>query len=107
MVSYPSSGKNVRINLGQLRIKRQIDLQLCDSICAAYVQACLYPVFTELFPAAVVYDVTSKGTFERLDAWLSELETYSTKHDIIKMLVANKIDKVGRSIELLAENQCD
>ena len=32
--------KNVRINLGQLRIKRQIDSQLCDSICAAYVQAC-------------------------------------------------------------------
>jgi len=32
--------KNVRINLGQLRNKRQIDSQLCDSICAAYVQAC-------------------------------------------------------------------
>ena len=31
--------KNVRINLGQLRIKRQIDSQLRDSICAAYVQA--------------------------------------------------------------------
>ena len=28
--------KNVRINSGQLRIKRQIDLQLCDSIFAAY-----------------------------------------------------------------------
>ena len=32
--------KIVRINLDQLRIKRQIDSQLCDSICAAYVQAC-------------------------------------------------------------------
>ena len=32
--------KNVQINLGQLRIKRQIDSQLCDSICAAYVEAC-------------------------------------------------------------------
>ena len=30
----------LRINSGQLRIKRQIDSQLCDSICAAYVQAC-------------------------------------------------------------------
>ena len=34
--------KNVRINLDQLRIKRQIDSQLCDSIFAAYVQAWLY-----------------------------------------------------------------
>ena len=33
--------QNVRINLDQLRIKHQIDSQLCDSICAAYVQACL------------------------------------------------------------------
>jgi hypothetical protein len=33
--------KNVRINLGQLRIKRQIESQLCDSILAANVQACL------------------------------------------------------------------
>ena len=32
--------KNVRINLGQLRNKRQIDSQLGDSICAAYVLAC-------------------------------------------------------------------
>ena len=31
--------KNVRINLGQLRIKRQIDSQLCDSIFAANVHA--------------------------------------------------------------------
>ena len=33
--------KNVRINLDQLRIKRQIDSQLSDSSFAAYVQACI------------------------------------------------------------------
>jgi len=33
--------KNARISLDQLRIKRQIDSQLCDSIFAAFVQACL------------------------------------------------------------------
>ena len=31
--------KNVRINLDQLRIKRQIDSQLGDAIFEAYVQA--------------------------------------------------------------------
>ena len=35
--------KNVRINLGQLRIKRQIDSQRCDSIFAANVQAWVTP----------------------------------------------------------------
>ena len=35
--------KNLLINLGQLRIKPQIDSQLCDSIFAAYVR--YRPVF--------------------------------------------------------------
>jgi len=41
-----------------------------------------------------VYDVTSKQSFAKLDQWINELETHSTKHDIVTMLVGNKIDKV-------------
>jgi Ras-related protein Rab-18 len=41
-----------------------------------------------------VYDVSSKSSFQKLDNWLGELETFATKHDIVKMLVGNKIDKV-------------
>ena len=41
-----------------------------------------------------MYDVSSKQSFVRLNQWLSELETFATKHDIVKMLVGNKIDKV-------------
>jgi len=42
-----------------------------------------------------VYDVTSKQSFMKLDQWINELETHSTKHDIVTMLVGNKIDKVA------------
>ena len=42
----------------------------------------------------IVYDVTSRESFEALEIWLNELDTYATKKDLIKMLVANKIDKV-------------
>ena len=42
-----------------------------------------------------MYDVCSRSSFSKLDAWLNELETFSTKHDLIKMLVGNKIDQVG------------
>ncbi|XP_042536276.1 ras-related protein Rab-18-like isoform X2 [Dipodomys spectabilis] len=41
----------------------------------------------------LVYDVTRRGTFVKLDNWLNELETYSTRNDIVNMLVGNKIDK--------------
>ncbi|CAG7786248.1 unnamed protein product, partial [Allacma fusca] len=43
--------------------------------------------------AILVYDVSSRQSFERLDPWLVELNTYSTKTNIVKMLVGNKIDK--------------
>lgn len=46
-----------------------------------------------------VYDVTKRDTFTKLENWLNELETYTTRNDIVKMLVGNKIDKV--SVELV------
>ena len=42
----------------------------------------------------LVYDVSSRESFEGLEVWLNELDTYATKKDLIKMLVGNKIDKV-------------
>ncbi|XP_064798034.1 ras-related protein Rab-18-B-like isoform X3 [Oncorhynchus masou masou] len=41
----------------------------------------------------LVYDVTRRDTFTKLDNWLNELETYCTRNDLVKMLVGNKIDK--------------
>lgn len=41
-----------------------------------------------------VYDVTKRDTFVKLENWLNELETYTTRMDLVKMLVGNKIDKV-------------
>merc|ERR1712122_391756 len=42
--------------------------------------------------AILVYDVTNRETFTKIENWLAELETYSTNHDIVKMLVGNKCD---------------
>ena len=47
-----------------------------------------------LFFSPLVYDTSSRETFEKLEECLNEIEMYSTKKDIIKMLVGNKIDKV-------------
>uniref|UniRef100_H3ALP4 RAB18A, member RAS oncogene family n=1 Tax=Latimeria chalumnae TaxID=7897 RepID=H3ALP4_LATCH len=47
----------------------------------------------------LVYDVTRRDTFIKLDNWLNELETYCTRNDIVKMLVGNKIDKENREVD--------
>ncbi|CAF0948523.1 unnamed protein product [Adineta steineri] len=43
--------------------------------------------------AILVYDVCNRQSFRQLDRWISELDTFSTKTDPIKMLVGNKIDQ--------------
>lgn len=40
-----------------------------------------------------VYDVSSRDTFKKLPDWLKECEKYSTKTNLVKLLVGNKIDK--------------
>lgn len=49
---------------------------------------------TTLVTFLLVYDTSSRETFDKLEEWLNEVEMYSTKKDVIKMLVGNKIDKV-------------
>lgn len=48
--------------------------------------------------AILVYDVSSRETFTKLDNWLSELETFANKPEIVKMLIGNKIDKSNREV---------
>ena len=43
----------------------------------------------------VVYDVTRRETFESLEEiWMREVDLYSTVDQAVKMVVANKVDKV-------------
>lgn len=45
-----------------------------------------------------MYDVTNRSTFDRLEHWIVEVDTYSTKQDAMKILVGNKIDAQGREV---------
>uniref|UniRef100_A0A672RYU0 small monomeric GTPase n=1 Tax=Sinocyclocheilus grahami TaxID=75366 RepID=A0A672RYU0_SINGR len=47
----------------------------------------------------LVYDVSKRDTFTKLENWLNELETYCTHNDLVKMLVGNKIDKDNREVD--------
>ncbi|GAA6065431.1 ras-related protein Rab-18-B, partial [Tachysurus ichikawai] len=47
----------------------------------------------------MLYDVTKRDSFTKLENWLSELETYCTRNDLVKMLVGNKIDKDNREVD--------
>ncbi|XP_051171648.1 ras-related protein Rab-18-B-like [Leptopilina boulardi] len=48
--------------------------------------------------AILVYDVTDRKTFNKLENWLKELETYCRTNNIVKMVVGNKIDLPDRQV---------
>lgn len=48
--------------------------------------------------AILVYDVGNYSTFAKLDTWLSELDIYSTKCNVVKIVIGNKIDVDTREV---------
>ena len=46
----------------------------------------------------LVYDVTSRSSFDQLGVWMRELDMYSTHSNVVKMLVGNKTDKSDREV---------
>lgn len=46
----------------------------------------------------LVYDVSERSSFDHVTMWLDELNVYATNSNLIKMLVANKIDKPNRDV---------
>ncbi|CAO3597300.1 unnamed protein product [Absidia cylindrospora] len=41
----------------------------------------------------LVYDVSSRETFDALNTWWNEVNTYCSSLDVVKMIVGNKVDK--------------
>lgn len=44
--------------------------------------------------AILVYDVSEPKSLAKLNEWVEELQVYSTKKNIVCLVVGNKIDKV-------------
>merc|ERR1711879_884123 len=47
----------------------------------------------------LVYDVTDRSSFEHVSEWLKEVDIFTTKENVVKVLVGNKIDlESGRMV---------
>ncbi len=58
--------------------------------------------------AILVYDVSSRESFTKVEDWLTELETYSTNHDLIKMLVSRSVTcSLLLGFHVQVGNKCD
>ncbi|CAH0674153.1 unnamed protein product [Spodoptera exigua] len=48
--------------------------------------------------AILVYDVSEPKSLAKLNEWVEELQVYSTKKNIVCLVVGNKIDKQNRAV---------
>lgn len=55
--------------------------------------------------AILVYDVSNRDTFARIENWLAELDTYSTNMDIVKILVGNKCDMEAQGARVVSKEE--
>ena len=63
---------------------------------------------SDIYPVLAAYDVTRKETFESIeDIWMREVDMYSTVDNAVKMIVANKVDKVTPYILIIAPHVND
>lgn len=46
----------------------------------------------------LVYDVTNRDSFQHVEDWLQEIETYCSEDECVKLLVGNKIDLEARAV---------
>lgn len=75
-----------------------INLAIWDTAGSERFRALTPSFYRGAHGAILVYDVTARPTFEKLNTWLEELNSHADKPGIVKMLVGNKIDKEGREV---------
>lgn len=83
--------KTTTINVSENRVK----LAIWDTAGSERFRGLAPNFYRGAHGAILVYDVTNRESFNKLDTWLQELEVYSTRPGVLKMLVGNKIDKVA------------
>ena len=72
---------------------RSVKLTIWDSAGQERFRTLTSSFYRGAHGCVLVYDVTNRTTFEALrEVWLQEVEKYSTKEDVVKMVVGNKVD---------------
>ena len=77
-------------------------LQICDTAGSESFKSITRSFFHNSTVVVIVYDVTKKETFHNVKNWLKECQEVNNEH-LIKILVANKIDKPDDIKEVTSE----
>ena len=76
-----------------------VNLQIWDTAGEEKFMAVTRQYFTDSHGAMIVYDLTNKNTFLKLNKWIKEVKEKASK-DVVIMVVGNKSELVSEKVEL-------
>ncbi|XP_053668268.1 ras-related protein Rab-18A-like [Anopheles marshallii] len=76
----------------------QINLGILDTACIEKFRSVSQMYYTGVRGAILVYDVTDRETLNMLESWIRQLEMHGTHKNMVKIIVANKIDQPFREV---------
>lgn len=90
-------GVDFKVKTIQLGAKR-INLTIWDTAGQEKFRSLTSSYYRGTQGIILVYDVSSRESFQHLSVWLNEIEMYCNNSDVVKLLVANKIDLGDRQV---------
>ncbi|XP_032067350.1 ras-related protein Rab-37 isoform X2 [Thamnophis elegans] len=85
--SYDVSGKNKVVTVDDVKVK----LQIWDTAGQERFRSVTHAYYRDAQALLLLYDITSKVSFDSIRAWLTEIHDYAQK-DVVIMLLGNKAD---------------
>ena len=52
-----------------------------------------------------MYDVSNRDSFNDLQTWFNELDTYCSSKEVVRMIVGNKVDKVRMGANMIVDKE--
>ena len=78
-------------------LDRKVKLYVFDTAGQERMRSITKSYYRQAMGVILVYDVTSQTSFDDVEQWIRKIDE-NAKEDLLKILVANKIDKDNRVI---------
>nr|XP_012599333.1 ras-related protein Rab-26 isoform X3 [Microcebus murinus] len=69
----------------------KVKLQIWDTAGQERFRSVTHAYYRDAHALLLLYDVTSKASFDNIQAWLTEIQEYA-QHNVVLMLLGNKVD---------------
>ncbi|XP_044159696.1 ras-related protein Rab-26 [Bufo gargarizans] len=92
--------RNKVLNVDGVKVK----LQIWDTAGQERFRSVTHAYYRDAHALLLLYDITSKTSFDNIQAWLTEIHEYAQK-DVVIMLLGNKVDSTHERVVKIEDGE--